>query len=162
MSRLLVVSDSHTYVPGLERIIDAYVEKYGIPDLCLHCGDGAQDLRRVEPKLRALNPNIVLRAVRGNCDWDGCADIPFERVVEAGGARIFMTHGHRYAVKSTIWVLDDVAKEENCTVALFGHTHVPFMQMTSVLMLNPGCAHMGQYLALELEDGRPNIHLETL
>ena len=162
MTRILVVSDSHAYVPGLERIIDASVKKYGIPDFVLHCGDGAPDLLRVEENLRALNPAVNLMAVRGNCDGSSCADIPFERVVEAGGARIFMAHGHRHAVKSTIWVLDDAAKEQNCSIALFGHTHVPFMQMASVLILNPGCAHMGQYLSLEITDGKPRIHLDHL
>ncbi|MBR5345495.1 MAG: YfcE family phosphodiesterase [Clostridia bacterium] len=162
MTRILVVSDSHGYVPGLERIIDASAKKYGIPDLVLHCGDGAPDLLRVEENLRALNPAVRLTAVRGNCDGSSCADIPFERVVEAGGARIFMAHGHRHAVKSTIWVLDDAAKEQNCSIALFGHTHVPFMQMASVLILNPGCAHMGQYLSLEITNGKPRIHLDHL
>ncbi len=162
MTRVLVVSDSHGYVPGLERIIDKSAKKYGIPDVVVHCGDGAPDLRRVEDRLRTLNPAVRIEAVRGNCDGDGCADIPFERVTEAGGARIFMAHGHRHAVKSTIWVLDDAAKEQNCTIALFGHTHTPFMQMASVLILNPGCAHMGQYLVLEITDGKPRIHLDHL
>ncbi len=162
MKRLLVVSDSHTYLPGLERILDASVKKYGPPDAVLHCGDGARDLVRLEGKIRAVNPDALLFAVRGNCDGDGCADIPFERVVEMEGARIFMTHGHRLAVKSTIWVLDDAAREQNCAIALFGHTHVPFMQMGSVLMLNPGCAHMGQYLSMEVRDGKPRIHLDHL
>ena len=164
MKRLLVVSDSHGYLPGLKRVIAAAAAKYGVPDYCLHCGDGALDLNRVEPELRALNPRILLRAVRGNCDGDGCGDIPHERVVEIEGedTRVFMAHGHRHAVKSTIWVLDDAAKEAGCTVALFGHTHVPFMQMASVLMLNPGCAHMGEYLVLEIDAGRPRIRLDRV
>ena len=162
MTRILVVSDSHGYVAGLECVIAKSVKKYGVPDVILHCGDGAGDLGKIEEELRDLNPEIRLCAVRGNCDGEGCADIPWERVVEAGGARIFMAHGHRHAVKSTLWALDDAAKEQGCTIALFGHTHVPFMQMASVLILNPGCAHMGQYLSLEITDGRPNIHLDHL
>ncbi len=162
MTRILAVSDSHGYIPALERVIAASAKKYGAPDLVLHCGDGAKDLMKVGEALRALNPSVLCLAVRGNCDGEGCADIPFERVAEAGGARIFMAHGHRHAVKSTIWALDDAARERDCSLALFGHTHVPFMQMASVLILNPGCAYMGQYLSLEITDGRPRIHLDHL
>ena len=162
MKRLLAVSDSHGDAAALERIIAASAKKYGVPDAVLHCGDGARDLDRVEDSLRALNPGILLYAVRGNCDGGGCADIPSERVAEFDGTRLFMAHGHRHAVKSTIFVLDDAAREAGCAIALFGHTHVPFMHMASVLLLNPGCARMGQYLSLELRDGRPRIHLDHL
>ena len=162
MKRLLVVSDSHTDIRSLARVFEASVKKYGVPDAILHCGDGCLDLSRLDETFRAVNPDVLLYAVRGNCDWDGCAEVPFERVVELEGTRIFMAHGQRYAIKSTIFVLDDAAKEAGCSIALFGHTHVPFMQMASVLMLNPGCAHLGQYLSMELRDGQPRIHLDHL
>ena len=160
MIRILVVSDSHGYVQGLRRIAEEALKVWGSLDACLHCGDGARDLFRLEDFFRAGNPKIFLAAVRGNCDGEGCSDIPYERTITLGNTRIFMTHGHHLAVKSTLMLLSEDTRGAGCTI---GHTHEPCMEMLSALLLNPGCAHMGRYLILELqEDGQPRIHLESL
>ncbi len=158
--RLLVVSDSHRDVRGLERILEKSAAKYGPPDLLLHCGDGALDPQAAEKTLLALNPGAHWVSVRGNCDGESCAHIPWERVVQAEEARIFMAHGHGLAVKSTHLLLEETAREHGCSIALFGHTHEPFMAMASVLLLNPGAAREGCYLSLEIRGDRPRIHLD--
>ena len=53
--------------------------------------------------------------------------------------RILLTHGHRYGVKEDLQRLTYAALEQACAVALFGHTHEPFLaREQGVLLLNPG------------------------
>ena len=162
MTRLLVVSDSHGDIGALRRAVLAGAAKYGPADLLLHCGDGARDPERIRDTLREMNPAIRFLAVRGNCDGASCDGIPYERAVEIEELRLYMTHGHRQAVKSTHLLLEDEARDAGCSIALFGHTHVPFMDMASVLLLNPGCARDGHYLVLEVLGNRPRIHLDRV
>ena len=163
MTRALVVSDSHGYAAGLRMIAEDARRRFGALDACLHCGDGAGDVKAVEAFLRAHDPKILIWQVRGNCDSTGLWDVPVDRVVSLGGAQIYMTHGHFVAVKSTLTVLEDDTLEHECSIGLFGHTHEPCMEVRRALLLNPGCAHMGQYLVLEIENGKPvGIHLEQL
>ncbi len=159
---IAVVSDSHGYKPGLRLIAEQVWQRWGRVDAWLHCGDGAADIKAVEPFLRAHDPETRIWQVRGNCDGYTGAEIPWERVVTLGGVNLFMTHGHLFGVKYSLAMLDEEAHAGGCAIALFGHTHEPCMEMRSTLLLNPGCAHTGQYLLLELEDGRPRVHLETL
>ncbi|MBQ6174542.1 MAG: YfcE family phosphodiesterase [Clostridia bacterium] len=163
MKRILVLSDSHGYTTGVRMIAEEAWRIYGHFDAYLHCGDGAGDMDRMEEYFRGHDPHAFIAVVRGNCDGAGYEDIPSERIVNIGGTKIFMTHGHGLAVKSTLLMLNEDAYTSGCTIALFGHTHEPTMEMMSVLLLNPGCAHMGQYLVLELkDDGQPRIHMERL
>ena len=163
MKRLLVFSDSHGERMALRRIAEEVWRVYGPVDAYLHCGDGARDFQAVTDELKAHDPQAQFFQVRGNCDWSGGEGLPWQRVVEIGGVRLFLTHGHLQAVKSTLTILNDEARGCGCTIALFGHTHEPAMEMYSVLLLNPGSAQTGQYLVLELkDDGQPRIHLDRL
>ncbi len=163
MKRLLVMSDSHGDRMALRRIAEEVWKIYGPVDAYLHCGDGAGDFQAVADDFRAHDPGAVFFQVRGNCDGLRYADLPWQQVVEIGGTKLFMTHGHLQAVKSTMMLLNDDARGCGCSIALFGHTHEPAMEMYSVLLLNPGCASTGQYLVLELkDDGQPRIHLDRL
>ena len=163
MKRLLVVSDSHGERRALQRIAEETWKVYGPVDAYLHCGDGAGDFQDVMAGLREHDPQAQFFQVRGNCDGSRFADLPWQRIVEIGGAKLFLTHGHLQAVKSTRMILSDDARGSGCSIALYGHTHEPCMEMYSVLLLNPGCAATGQYLVLEIrDDGQPRIHLERL
>lgn len=163
MKRLLVTSDSHGQRMALRRIAEEVWSVYGPVDAYLHCGDGAGDFQDVMDDFRAHDPGAVFRQVRGNCDGMRFGDLPWQQVVEIGGTKLFLTHGHLQAVKSTLMILNDDARGCGCSIALFGHTHEPCMEMYSVLLLNPGCAAAGQYLVLELkDDGQPRIRLDRL
>ena len=61
--------------------------------------------------------------VKGNCDY--YADNPVSDVLEIGANRIFITHGHHYGVNFGIDRLCYAAKENQCNIAMYGHTHVP-------------------------------------
>ena len=127
---VLVVSDSHGKV---DKLIQAVELTH--PDYVLHLGDCQRDLER----LRQTFPMLPMEGVPGNCDWGSC-DQP-ERLLEMGGVRIFMLHGHTRNVKSSPMSALYAAKEYGAQVLLFGHTHVPLVDNDgSLLTLNPGAA----------------------
>lgn len=88
--RILVLSDSHGAVEACRLAVEQ-----SAPDQILHLGDCVRDAER----LHALFPAIPLTGVPGNCDWAD-ADNP-ERLIELGGVRILMMHGHTRGVKSS-------------------------------------------------------------
>ena len=86
---VLVVSDSHGKV---DKLIQAVEQVH--PGYVLHLGDCQRDLE----KLRQAFPMLPMEGVPGNCDYGSC-DQP-ERLIELGGVRILMLHGHTRGVKS--------------------------------------------------------------
>jgi putative phosphoesterase len=75
-------------------------------------------------------------SVRGNCDY---SDTPEERVLNVGGKRIFLTHGHRQHVKMSLDRIKLLGAAERYDAVLFGHTHQPeVFYYEGVLFLNPG------------------------
>ena len=83
-------------------------------------------------------PDLPMELVKGNCDWDSAPD---ELIVEAGGVKFLLTHGHRYGVKSGTDRLAQAAREKGVNVACFGHTHEGLnMPDRGVWLFNPGTA----------------------
>ena len=120
MVNVIVFSDSHG---GKNKINEVLERQISPPDAIIFLGDGLRDIDRLEAG------NIPVYSVCGNCDGHFdllLADVADERIVTVGGKRIFMTHGHKYHVKSVLSALLLRAKELNADVVLFGHTHVPF------------------------------------
>ena len=119
--RIGVISDTH----GLVRP-EALKALRG-SDLIIHAGDVGKP--EVLERLRWLAP---VTAVRGNVDRGAWADeLPEERTVEAGGARIHVVHN-----------LKAMASEPaGCRVVISGHSHRPSIQRRDgVIYLNPGSA----------------------
>lgn len=55
------------------------------------------------------------------------------------GHKVFLTHGHLYGVSYTMAKLREEAENCGADVAIFGHTHRPFMEeQNDILLLNPG------------------------
>jgi uncharacterized protein len=126
MTKILIVSDSHGSRAELEKLLEKHGDEV---DMMLHCGDS--ELSASDPIMRHF------RAVRGNCDFD--QGFPEERLEEAGDRRIFVTHGHRYSVKSSLLNLNYRGKELNADIICFGHTHVLGAEMIDgMLFINPG------------------------
>ena len=148
--KILVVSDSHGKVDNLIRAVELTH-----PDYVLHLGDCQRDLE----KLRQTFPMLPMEGVPGNCDYGSC-DQP-ERLIELGGVRIFMLHGHTRNVKSSPMSALYAAKEYGAQVLLFGHTHRPMVDNDgALLVLNPGAA--GDPLRptcglLTIENGRADV-----
>ena len=118
--KLCIFSDSH----GRADL----VKKLPLADAYLFCGDGLGDLREL--------PGAVY-AVCGNCDWGSRQ--PETLLLELGGRRILMTHGHKYRVKFDQYRLALAAREADAGIAVYGHTHIPNrMEDNGLLLLNPG------------------------
>ena len=127
--KILVFSDSHG---RMGNMIDAMERER--PQRVFFLGDCYRDGQA----LADAYPDVPMELVRGNCDWDKAPD---ELIVEAGGVKFLLTHGHRYGVKSGTDRLARAAKEKGVAVACFGHTHDALnMPDQGVWLFNPGTA----------------------
>lgn len=128
--KILVFSDSHG---RLGPMVDA-VERER-PQRVFFLGDCYRDGQA----LRDAYPDLLMELVRGNCDWD--KEAPTELVVEAGGVKFLLAHGHLHGVKSGTDYLARAAREAGVDVACFGHTHQALnMPDRGVWLFNPGTA----------------------
>lgn len=140
--RVLVVSDSHGMIGRLGNILMA-AEAEGPLDAVIHLGDGYCDLD--EFAQNGLPPRYQ---VAGNCDLgrDGQQEI-----ITLCGARLLLTHGHRYQVRQGVESLLGEARQEKVQAALYGHTHLQKCQWEGgLLLLNPGAAMDGRYAILRI------------
>lgn len=125
--RIGVLSDTH----GEEWALSACLAAAGTVDAWLHLGDYISD----SVALEAAGKPVY--AVCGNMDAFTAG--PRERVVELSGARVFLCHGHSYGVKDSPLRVALRARELGCGIALFGHTHMPFLdEGGDLLLMNPG------------------------
>lgn len=117
---VLVFSDSHGRADKINEALSLQITK---PTAIVFLGDGLRDLD-------AINADeIPVYSVCGNCDGGFAAmlsDAADEQVIFVGGKRIFITHGHKYHVKSVLSPLVMRARELQADIVLFGHTHKGF------------------------------------
>lgn len=133
MTRIAVFTDSHGDTEPMMAVI-----REQKPDMVLHLGDYARDAEELCREFPAMD----IRYVRGNCDYGSDAPEVLTPVVDR--VRIFMTHGHRYQVKFTLYSLANAASFSGAQLALFGHTHESeFRQVGDVSLFNPGAAGAG-------------------
>ena len=153
--QVLVVSDSHGRVDNMIRAVERVQ-----PDYVLHLGDCQRDLE----KLRREFPGLPMEGVPGNCDR-GSYDQP-ERLIELGGVRILMLHGHTRNVKSSPMAAMYAAREYGAQVLLFGHTHRPLVDNDGTLLtLNPGAAGDWEHPTcgvLTIENGKADVKTVSL
>lgn len=146
--KVLVLSDSHGAFGAVEEILEGNSEAKCV----IFLGDGEEELC----DMQNLHPERTFYGVRGNCDWG--STLPEERIVEAGGHRIFCTHGHRYGVKSgDLSLLRAAAEKNGCDIALYGHTHTARTEYErGIWLCNPGSVRFSDetpagYLELNLD-----------
>ena len=147
MMKIAVFSDSH----GSTEPMCIAIEHFQ-PDLILHLGDGARDVKQIE----ALYPLIPLRNVAGNCDFSS-NNLPDSLELTLEDVKIFMSHGHRYGVKYGYDTFLNTVYCSGATLGLFGHTHIPFYQdYDGITLFNPGsCGYFDPtYGELILEQGK--------
>ncbi len=145
MKRVGIVSDTHGDRGHLQQAL-LKLEAEGRLDALIHCGDGARDIR-------FLDGNILQTAVvGGNCDGMA-AELPRELLIDIGGVRIYIAHGHYYNVKRGLDLLAEAASAKGAQVACFGHTHKPVCEYRAgVLLVNPGaCIYTGACALLTIE-----------
>lgn len=153
MLRILIMSDSHGRNENVELAIAQVREEIGEFQMLIHLGD-VGDAREIESLA-----GVPCYIVRGNTDYD--AKLLNANVIEASGHRIFATHGHLYQVDMRLDLLRFVALENDCDIAMYGHTHVPYLEEDpdDVTILNPGSIskprqadHRYTYMVMEIDD----------
>lgn len=134
--KILVLSDSHACFSFMRRCIELTA-----PDAIIHLGDYYRDGQTMAGEF----PHIPIYQVPGNCDAHrGYIPDPEIRLVELGGVRLYLTHGHRHGVKMALSRLIADARAAKVDAVLFGHTHSALCQQEDGMwILNPGAASWG-------------------
>ncbi len=123
--RIGVFSDSHGDISNARRFFDHLAPL----DCLFHLGDYASDGDKVSKLF-----GCPLYAVRGNCDFR--SDEPLERLVDLGGKRFLLVHGHQYYSWNALLYRGE---ETHADMVLYGHTHMPDLSADGArLLLNPG------------------------
>jgi len=149
MAKICLISDSHGYKNRVESLV--YENDY---DYIFFMGDGLRDFEDID-----LN-NI--KKVSGNCDL-----FNFEAItmfVNINKNKIMITHGHEYKAKLSKALMLKTAKENNCNIVCFGHTHKQFCEyIDDILFVNPGALKNGEYALLTInDDGTKSVEFKEL
>ncbi len=139
--KILVFSDSHG---KSGNIIEALKIHGGVCDFAVFLGDGLKDIDYVRNKF----PTVPFVCVKGNCDVFSSSGERDECVLDLGGVRVLITHGHKYNVKYGYGTLLYRARELEVDAVLFGHTHLPidtqeYVGEKRIHLFNPGSVGMG-------------------
>lgn len=150
MERILVFSDSHGDVKMMKQIIE---NTYGVNGV-IHLGDINHDIQFLEDNFF----DFPIYGVQGNNDYSGL--YPNEKLLNIGGKKIFITHGHYYLTNWDSTPLKSIPKAEAADLILFGHTHVAQVEhFSGKILANPGSISRPKtgnpsYGVIEIEDGK--------
>ena len=158
IKKVLIVSDSHGKSSNVKIAID---REY--PDMLIHLGDIEDEpdkIRRwLDEAAEKYNSHLTSKDsesrislpvpaifIQGNCDryGDYKKELKQVSVFELNGHKFFCSHGHIQGVNMGLTNLMYTALENDCDIAMYGHTHVPFDESfgeeeeNRVRILNPG------------------------
>ena len=149
MKRILILADSHGDTNRCISLINKFENQL---DAVIHAGDCVRDAE----DLSYIFPDLPIHFVRGNNDIFTTA--PGDLIVDMGGVRIFITHGHDYKVKYELryTTLAEKAKAAGADLCVFGHTHIPYTGFSgNMTIINPGSIRFeGTYAIAEIEGGK--------
>lgn len=121
MLKICLCSDNHGDIDSINEIKAKNINC----DYYIHCGDSALPESELKPFI----------SVKGNNDYE--FDYPKQRILEIGGHRILVSHGQNYTF--SVFGLTSLAKNNNCDVLFFGHTHQFFDdEYNGIRLINPG------------------------
>jgi phosphoesterase, MJ0936 family len=126
--KILIVSDTH----GKNDYLFNTLERVGPIDMLIHLGDfeGGEDY------IRSM-VDCPVEMVSGNNDFFN--RLPKELIIRIGKYVVLLTHGHRYGVNYGTSNLIETAQKNHVDIVMFGHTHVPMINLTQeVWLINPG------------------------
>ena len=121
--KIVVTSDNH----GLKKELNVIRQLHSDYDAFIHCGDSEMTNHELSG----------WASVAGNNDY--YADLPESRIVNVNGFKIFVTHSHLVSYFKRIDRLVSLAKNNECQMVCFGHSHV-FMDeiKDGIHLVNPG------------------------
>ena len=142
MKNIIIISDPHNRLPNSE----AFWDILGHVDYIFHLGDGARDIDLLK---EAFGDRLYY--VYGNWDCRSCEE---EKVVEIEGVKFFLTHGHKYKVKSSDLDLHIRGLELGVDCCLYGHTHrAQIDRYDDLTLINPGSiAYSQSYCFMTVKD----------
>lgn len=149
--KILVISDSHGKTRNIHRII----LKEKKLDAIIHLGDEYNDYLEIKDCY-----DIPAYGVIGNVDYK--FEGPSVDVLELNNYKILICHGHNYRVKESLEILRYKAKSVSAVIALYGHSHKPYIEEDDIFILNPGSVseprseRYPSYAILELNDNSIN------
>ena len=153
--KILVLSDSHGNIDNIARCVELVQPRH-----VLHLGDCIRDAEELQRRF----PDLPMVMVPGNCDWGRSEQ--GEILLELGGARILMMHGHTRSVKHTTMNARYAAQESSADILLFGHTHYSMVDYDGTLyLMNPGSVgdyHAPTYGVITIENGRTDCSVYRL
>lgn len=127
--KILVVSDSHGDMKTLDRLVKMQTNA----EVVIFLGDGYEEFDYI----RGSYPDKMFIGVKGNNDWG--SSFPYDEEIVIEGKKIFMTHGHRYGVKSGLSRITEEGRNHRADIVLFGHTHIPHTSYDNgIYLMNPG------------------------
>ena len=128
--RYLLFSDTH----GRNTAVEHVLTTYGPFDGAVFCGDG-EGLENILQSMPGCPAELFM--VAGNCDH--YTTLAEDAVFPLGKHKVFLTHGHKYALRRDRTTLAAFAEKNGCDLCFFGHTHIPADEtINGVRCINPG------------------------
>ena len=152
--KILIVSDTHRRDENLKFVI----EEEKPFDMLSHLG-AVEGREQWIPEW--AGEGCMMAMVMGNNDFFSRLERELE--LEIGPHRALLTHGHYYGVSMGAEGLADEARSRGCDIAMYGHTHRPFLDnIGGVTVLNPGSlsyprqeGHRPSYMIMTMDhDGK--------
>ncbi|MDF2607686.1 MAG: phosphodiesterase, family [Bacillales bacterium] len=151
--KILIISDTH----GEKGVIKELNKKYnGIVNYSVHCGDS--ELKYDDPVIKDFY------IVKGNCDFFGKFEDDLH--ININDLSVFITHGHRYNVKSHLYMLEEKAQSIGADIVCFGHSHLLGVEkINGILYINPGSLILprgrkeGTYVILEEHHNKVQVQV---
>lgn len=141
---IVIASDTHRANHRLLELEQMYPQA----SLYIFAGDYGDDPTRYDHWIGVL----------GNNDYFFTDRMPMQRVILAGDHRIYLCHGHQHGYTNREWNIAAAAKERDCDIAVYGHSHVASVkEVDGVLLINPGSLYRSRdgrrpsYCLLELD-----------
>ncbi len=130
--KILLVSDTHGRMDRLFNISRNFKDV----DMIIHLGDNYQDAIELSEKHAEYEREMIY--VAGNTDGF-FESKELSKVVETPYGNIYICHGHKESVNSSLMNLYYKTVENDCIAGCFGHTHIPaYEDLDGVKLLNPG------------------------
>ena len=127
--RILVLSDSHRNTRVIDKILSAQPDAEHV----FFLGDNISDIENFE----YLYSDKKFHSLSGNCDFASMAPSVGVEIIDK--IKILYAHGHTFSVKGGIGNILKTAKQNECKILLFGHTHVALtLYEDGVYIVNPG------------------------
>ena len=147
--KVLIVSDTHRRHGNLETVL----ENVGKMDLLIHLGDAEGE----EDYIEAI-AGCPVEIIAGNNDF--FSNLDKEKVILLGKYKVLLTHGHYYNVTVGVERLKEEARERGIDIAMFGHTHRPYLEIgNELVILNPRSISFPRqegrkpsYILMEIDD----------